>query len=331
MKNAERDLHNAVSKAKDVRLKVHVTYVSVPVIDKKYWPRPKPKKTPSRIWGKRGRPKAQAKRKPTKKDTEPRRTCWVQWPVLSPAKLFQAIVESGSMSLLHHPDFDWCDFWERASVEDWGREHPVVKQFDVEARARAIAATFHGDEGEGKRGRNTLILSWSSIGVHGPSSLTKFPFCAYTDFCKSFEEQEFLITNVFGSFKWHVKKVVGHHMIAHHCSLKFPALVLKPIQQYKLLATVVHRPPNWSVEFTNPCGDPGDVLAIVFGVEPKTWAETLAEGKGQIVRRGLITEQDAGVVQFMAQHADEMFPCRIVNNQLVCHSSAGGSKRRRKA
>jgi len=47
---------------------------------------------------------------------------------------------------LHHPDFDWCDFWERASVEDWGREHPVVKQFDVEARARAIAATFHGDE-----------------------------------------------------------------------------------------------------------------------------------------------------------------------------------------
>lgn len=160
-----------------VRLKVHVTYVSVPVIDKKYWPRPKPKKTPSRIWGRRGRPKAQAKRKPTKKDTEPRRTCWVQWPVLSPAKLFQAIVESGSMSLLHHPDFDWCDFWERASEEDWGREHPVVKQFDVEARARAIAATFHGDEGEGKRGRNTLILSWSSIGVHGPSSLTKFPFC----------------------------------------------------------------------------------------------------------------------------------------------------------
>ena len=161
-----------------VPLKVQVTYVSVPVIDKKYWPRPKLKKAASRIWGRRARPKAQAKRKPTKKDTEPRRICWIHWPVLSPAKLFQAIVESDSMSLLHHPDFDWCAFWERASEEDWGRQHPVVKNFDAKARARAIAATFHGDEGEGKRGRNTLILSWSSIGVHGPSSLTKFPFCA---------------------------------------------------------------------------------------------------------------------------------------------------------
>ena len=169
-------------------------------------------------------------------------------------------------------------------------------------------------------------LSWKKLGLKSSEKAGQ----AYTDFCKSFEEQEFLVTNAFGSFKWHVKKVVGHHLIAHHCSKKFPAMVLKPIQQYKLLATVVNRPPNWSVEFTNPCGDPGDVWAMVYDVENKTWAETLAEGKSQIVRRGLITEQDAGVVLFMAQMADEMFPCRIMNNQLVCHSSASPSGKRRR-
>ena len=171
-------------------------------------------------------------------------------------------------------------------------------------------------------------LNWKKLGPKSSDNAGQ----AYTDFCKSFGEQEFLITNAFGTFKWHVKKVVGHHMIVHHCSLKFPALVIKPIQQYEFLASVVNRRPDWSVEFTNP-SDPGEVLATVFAVDqPKTWAETLAEGKAYMVRRGLITEPDAGVVLFMAQMADERFPCRIVSTQLVCNSSAGCSgKRRRKA
>ena len=35
--------------------------------------------------------------------------------------------------------------------------------------------SFHGDEGQAKRQRSTLVLSWSSLAVHGKSELTKFP------------------------------------------------------------------------------------------------------------------------------------------------------------
>ncbi|CAL1162079.1 unnamed protein product [Cladocopium goreaui] len=80
------------------------------------------------------------------------------------------------MELLGSPGWSWLDFWEHASKEDWAAHHPVLS-LDEEQRCKAVAVTLHGDEGESKRSKNVLILSWSSIGIHGPSLKTKFPFC----------------------------------------------------------------------------------------------------------------------------------------------------------
>lgn len=100
----------------------------------------------------------------------------MQWPVLNPASLFESIVTAQAFELLQGPDFDWADFWCQAKEEDWAAEHPV-HSLAPEAKKRAVGITFHGDEGQGKRHRNVLIMSWSSIAIHGPSLLTKFPYC----------------------------------------------------------------------------------------------------------------------------------------------------------
>ena len=97
-------------------------------------------------------------------------------PVLSPALLFESIIKNNAMELLGSPGWSWLDFWEHASKEDWAAHHPVLS-LDEEQRCKAVAVTLHGDEGESKRSKNVLILSWSSIGIHGPSLKTKFPFC----------------------------------------------------------------------------------------------------------------------------------------------------------
>lgn len=100
----------------------------------------------------------------------------MQWPVLNPAMLFESMVRAEAFELLQAPGFDWSDFWARAKKEDWGMQHPV-HDLSLQARMKSVGITFHGDEGQAKRHRNVLILSWSSIAIHGPSLLTKFPYC----------------------------------------------------------------------------------------------------------------------------------------------------------
>ena len=56
------------------------------------------------------------------------------------------------------------------------RQHPV-QGWCEEDRAKAIAVSVHGDEGSGKRGKQVLLISISSLGIHGESMYTKFPFC----------------------------------------------------------------------------------------------------------------------------------------------------------
>ena len=53
-----------------------------------------------------------------------------------------------------------------------------MQEWQPEARKNAIGITVHGDEGQGKRGKNVLILSWSSMGVRGKSSHCRFPLTA---------------------------------------------------------------------------------------------------------------------------------------------------------
>ena len=55
------------------------------------------------------------------------------------------------------------------------RQHPV-QGWCAEDRARAIAVSVHGDEGSGKRGQAVLLISISSLAIHGDSMYTKFPF-----------------------------------------------------------------------------------------------------------------------------------------------------------
>ena len=110
-----------------------------------------------------------------KKSSKQQKIVYVRWPILKPHILFSNIVKAKAFGLLQHPSWKWTEFWDRVALEDFGRGHPATL-FDQESKAKAFGISFHGDEGVGKRQRNILILSWSSLAVHVPSELTKFPF-----------------------------------------------------------------------------------------------------------------------------------------------------------
>ena len=61
------------------------------------------------------------------------------------------------------------------SIPCTGRPHPV-QQFPDDKKARAYAITVHGDEGQGKHGRNVLVLSWSPLGMSKEPMFSKYPF-----------------------------------------------------------------------------------------------------------------------------------------------------------
>ena len=51
--------------------------------------------------------------------------------------------------------------------------------FNASARKSAIPVLVHGDEGQGKKERNLLILNWHVMGVQSNSVLfRKFPIAA---------------------------------------------------------------------------------------------------------------------------------------------------------
>ena len=66
------------------------------------------------------------------------------------------------------------------------RSHPV-HGWSQEERATAYGISFHGDEGQTKRGRNLLILSWSAVAVSGDTMFFKYPILVLMlTFIKSF-------------------------------------------------------------------------------------------------------------------------------------------------
>ena len=159
----------------EVILKCPISMVAIPVVDARGRTAVlKRKKTRGNFWGKR-KPKRAAK-KPTKKDREELPVTYMKWPVLSPALLFEAIVKAEAWELIAGPNWCWWrNFWSQAKSEDWAYNHPVY-ELGLEDQQRSVACSFHGDEGQGKRSRNVLILSWSSIAMTGPSEYCKFPF-----------------------------------------------------------------------------------------------------------------------------------------------------------
>ena len=108
----------------------------------------------------------------------------VQWPVFLPHLVCKGLIDGGLIKDLAG-DMDWLDFWDKASHEEWGRGHPVL-DWSPEDRARAVAISLHGDEGQGKRGKSTMILSWSPLAVHRPALMNKYPFAVtwqHENFC----------------------------------------------------------------------------------------------------------------------------------------------------
>ena len=169
-----------------VALKCSLTYISIPVADVRYAELAdacgQKTQTKSKIWGngkkKKQQAKAKAKRKkPTKKDKRMQKIRYVQWPVMNPQKLFHQIIQASAMSLVQSENWCWLDFWGKVQHKDFAKDHPVL-QLEPSLQRKAVAITVHGDEGQSKRSRNILIVSWSSIAIHGPSLHTKFPFCA---------------------------------------------------------------------------------------------------------------------------------------------------------
>ena len=56
------------------------------------------------------------------------------------------------------------------------RTHPVQNWSDSE-KATAYPISIHGDEGQSKRSRNMLIISWSPLASSKESMYSKFPYC----------------------------------------------------------------------------------------------------------------------------------------------------------
>ena len=109
------------------------------------------------------------------------------------------------LSRLRKGSINWLQFWRQAASEDWGQHHAALERFwrivnhgcrsvicrtkhcvivrhhpvqayDDAAKARAYGITLHGDEGQGKRGRNVLVISWSPLGMTKESMYSKYPF-----------------------------------------------------------------------------------------------------------------------------------------------------------
>ena len=159
-----------------VMLKVPITYIAIPILDKRFLPK-KGRRVQQKYWGKGNRRKRQAKKTgPVKRCNAKPVIVNVQWPVLNPYLVFSELIRAEAFTLLAADGWDWCDFWQTAAAsEDWMESHPVLNE-PASVQAHAVGATWHGDEGQGKRSKNLLVLSWSSIAVSGKSELTKFPF-----------------------------------------------------------------------------------------------------------------------------------------------------------
>ena len=161
-----------------VLLKVPITYITIPILDKRLVPK-RGRRVQHKLWG-RGK-RGKRKNGPSKKCKAKPVFVNVQWPVLNPYLVFSELVRAGAFALLAADGWDWRNFWQTAAAsEDWMEAHPVLNE-PASAQAHAVGATWHGDEGQGKRSKNILVLSWSSIAVHGKSELTKFPFVVAFD------------------------------------------------------------------------------------------------------------------------------------------------------
>ena len=54
------------------------------------------------------------------------------------------------------------------------KSHPVLAWAESE-RQVAYGISLHGDEGQTKRGRNLLLISWSAVAVSGEPLFYKYP------------------------------------------------------------------------------------------------------------------------------------------------------------
>lgn len=74
---------------------------------------------------------------------------------------------------------DWSQFWDRAKAHElWGPDHPVNRRFTASQRSQAVPVAMHGDEGQGKKSRSLMVLSWSIVNDRRKHILLyKFPIC----------------------------------------------------------------------------------------------------------------------------------------------------------
>ena len=172
-------MSNCSSSCAQVLIKCPVTYITVPVVDTRWQPGP-PKLSRKRTWGQRKKGVQKKKKKgiPKRRGAmNPVRVVYTKWPIINPATLFKQLVAANAFELIHSKDWSWSSFWQQAAAtEDWAKDHPVLS-LEKSLQDKAIGCCFHGDEGQTKRQRNVLVLSWSSIGIHGKSEHTKLPFC----------------------------------------------------------------------------------------------------------------------------------------------------------
>eukprot|EP00913_Durusdinium_trenchii_P032143 g30100.t1 len=185
--HTEDTFHKALSRSDDAIIKCPISYVVIPVVDKQAARALRRKPNKKRRFNVRNAKNTKGKKhQPTKSGAAPQPITQKKWPVMNPRVMLDAVAKAGANHLLEGDDFDWLEFWEAAKSEPWGRSH-VVQSWPAEKRKRAIGIAAHGDEGQGKKDKSVLVLSWSSFGVHKRSTSCKFPFAVMRSTCFAYD------------------------------------------------------------------------------------------------------------------------------------------------
>ncbi|CAE7428498.1 unnamed protein product, partial [Symbiodinium sp. KB8] len=149
--------------AKNVPLQCKISYVVIPIVEIRQVKRLAGAAAARAAGPPKGRGKGRARGRGRsgcmnflkKKGLAEKVIVYKKWPIFLPSNFAKGLAAAGA------------DAW---------MQHPANTTFNASARKSAIPILIHGDEGQGKKDRNVLILNWHVLGVQTSSVLfRKFP------------------------------------------------------------------------------------------------------------------------------------------------------------
>ena len=137
-------------------------------------------------------------------------------------------------------------------------------------------------------GDDYAALRWKKFGKGTSSNLTE----AFKTFHQTRTPQDVSVTTVFGTYKWIVVKMIGEHMLLHHKKKSYFPILLKPIANHFVLATVTLEPPAAEVVISPAKDDPGRELFKISCNPPVCWGSVVDRAKLELIDLKLVSPMD---------------------------------------